>query len=77
MGKKNNSLQNKNKRPTPKSCKVHNGMNGCPKSTTLVDIMNRYVETGESNAGKMPLSNSNKYIHYIFSNHTVVYGGVR
>lgn len=38
-----------------------------PEIQELHKIMNDYIENGESNSGKMPLSNSNKDIHYIFS----------
>lgn len=39
-----------------------------PEIAELIKIMNNFVETGESNSGKMPLLNSNKDICYIFSN---------
>lgn len=39
-----------------------------PEMQTLSSIMELYVEKGESNCGKIPLSNSNKVIHFILSN---------
>ena len=38
----------------------------------LFKIMQRYIETGESNSGKMPLTGSNKDIQYIFTNRKCV-----
>ena len=43
-----------------------------PEIITLESLMETFVETGESCSGKIPLSNSNKVIHYIFSNRTSV-----
>ena len=38
-----------------------------PEIQELYKMMNNYIEIGISNSGKMPLSNSNKDIQYIFS----------
>ena len=38
----------------------------------LFKIMQRYIDTGESNSGKMPLTGSNKDIQYIFTNRKCV-----
>ena len=39
-----------------------------PEIQELLVKMNRYVETGQSLTGKLPLSNSNKVIKFILSN---------
>ena len=43
-----------------------------PEIQQLCSIMTVYVEKGEPVCGKIPLSNSNKVIHYIFSNRSNV-----
>lgn len=43
-----------------------------PEIQQLSSVMRLYVEKGEPVCGKIPLSNSNKVIHYIFANRSTV-----